>query len=229
MADNYNISRYTCTINVAAGTYNETITLPKYNSTTGRITITGAGKNQTKITYTNRKAILLQFAVSYTLTQMAVELVTTPDHTELNNAAVDCRNSGDLSLTSCKLRVVSGKDIQTHCLWVQNSRATLNDVDFETTLTDSTTGNRLNCINNQNSYIGIVSNCTINGTFNTILYVNLLGVFYKMRSTAPVITGTAIGRRYAISGNSIVDLGNMGEEYFPGSINGTTTTGGQYL
>ena len=230
VADNYNISRYVCTISIAAGTYDEAVNLPKYNSTTGSIRLVGAGKNQTIIAHTDSSTLSLQFAVAYTVTQMTIEMVTTASFTATNSAAVNCRTSGSLILSNCKVRVTCGKDgLNMHCVWMQDSKLTIANVDFESSLTEGATGSSLYCMYNQNSFSSIVEDCTINGTYACILSVMLLGLFHKQRSTAPIITGTATGIRYSASRNSIIDTGGGGAEYFPGDTAGTTASGGQYL
>ena len=45
---------------------------------------------------------------------------------------------------------------------------------------------------------------------------------------APRIVGYATGRRYAVSYNGICRVRNAGPEFFPGTLDGMTASGGQY-
>jgi hypothetical protein len=47
-------------------------------------------------------------------------------------------------------------------------------------------------------------------------------------STAPTISGSATGTRYSASMNGIIQTNGAGANYFPGTVAGTTATGGQY-
>lgn len=42
-------------------------------------------------------------------------------------------------------------------------------------------------------------------------------------------SGAATGRRYYATTNSVITVNGAGANYFPGSIAGSTTTGGQYV
>jgi len=43
------------------------------------------------------------------------------------------------------------------------------------------------------------------------------------------ITGSATGKRYDVSGNSVINTEGAGATFLPGNVAGTTATGGQYL
>ncbi|MDR1125864.1 MAG: hypothetical protein LBM64_07380, partial [Deltaproteobacteria bacterium] len=69
---------------------------------------------------------------------------------------------------------------------------------------------------------------TINGTSLRILGLSGLSLFSRSGSTHPVISGNVTGKRYSVSGNSICTTAGGGATFFPGTIAGTTDTGGQY-
>lgn len=50
-----------------------------------------------------------------------------------------------------------------------------------------------------------------------------------IRATGMTFTGTATGKRYDVATNGVVNTNGGGASYFPGSIAGTTATGGQYV
>lgn len=45
----------------------------------------------------------------------------------------------------------------------------------------------------------------------------------------PTVTGTAIGQRYSVNGNSMITVSGAGPNVFPGTIAGTTANGGLYV
>lgn len=82
----------------------------------------------------------------------------------------------------------------------------------------------------QNGFISLVSSTiTLTGTpaySNAFAVSSQLGNIY-----APSITysGGATGTRYSININGIIQTNGAGASYFPGSIVGSTATGGQYV
>jgi hypothetical protein len=48
----------------------------------------------------------------------------------------------------------------------------------------------------------------------------------QYRSTT--FAGSLTGKRYSTSANGVIDTGGAGANYFPGDMNGTVATGGQY-
>ena len=51
----------------------------------------------------------------------------------------------------------------------------------------------------------------------------------SINANGAIITGTATGKRYAAASNAVINAGGAGANFFPGSVAGTTATGGQYI
>lgn len=82
-------------------------------------------------------------------------------------------------------------------------------------------------------YSGCVEAIGITGTFNGTpaysfytAYADTLGMIAFNGCT---LSGSATGTRYAISSNAVADTYGAGANFFPGSVAGTTSTGGQYI
>lgn len=75
-----------------------------------------------------------------------------------------------------------------------------------------------------NIYIA-AQNITFSSATCTLVYL-FSGTIYALGLT---FTGTFTGQRYSVNGNGVLETGGSGVNYFPGTIAGATTTGGQYL
>jgi hypothetical protein len=58
-------------------------------------------------------------------------------------------------------------------------------------------------------------------------FANVAGAGF-LRASGTTFSGGAIGTRYAVAGNAVIETGGGGPNFFPGSVSGTTATGGQY-
>lgn len=114
VTDNYNISSYTCTIYIAPGTYEESVTLPDYNRTTGSIVICGQTATAPVITTTNRNTIQ----------------ASTGGLWYLRNIDIVCNTSfqsGVLQNINCACVYVSSYSV----IYIQRCRMTVNCADAE--------------------------------------------------------------------------------------------------
>ena len=77
-------------------------------------------------------------------------------------------------------------------------------------------------------FICIGNTVTLTGTpaFGTA-FVKNLGASAEIVSTT--FSGSATGKRYDVSGNGLINTAGGGATYLPGSVTGTTATGGQYI
>lgn len=94
-----------------------------------------------------------------------------------------------------------------------------------------TGGAQVHIISNQAAilYSGFVVTITLTGTpaFSLAFAVaNRVGLLLCFSSYT--FTGAATGQRYIAQLNGVIDTGGAGTTFFPGSIAGTTPTGGQY-
>ena len=65
-------------------------------------------------------------------------------------------------------------------------------------------------------------------SLSVVTFVNS-GANYPGRAPQVTGTGTKLGARYKVVGNSIINTNGSGPEFFPGALPGVTGTGGQYL
>lgn len=73
VSDNYNISRYIATINVAEGTYNESLNLASYSASSGYIIILGQSDN-VNIVSTNSNVVTIKYGLWF-LQRLNIKLV----------------------------------------------------------------------------------------------------------------------------------------------------------
>ena len=77
VATNYNVDRFVTVINIASGLYEERVTLPKYNSTTGYTRLQGAGMGLTRLAYTDQHVMNnVVSAGTFNIHDMSIELVS---------------------------------------------------------------------------------------------------------------------------------------------------------
>jgi len=71
--------------------------------------------------------------------------------------------------------------------------------------------------------------CTLTGTpaFTTFAFANSLGIISAPAGTV-TFSGSATGVRYNSTLNSVINTNSGGSTFFPGNSGGTTSTGGQY-
>ena len=106
VCDNYNFSTYNCTIEVAAGVYNEnTIEIPKYNSVTGILIVKGVPYNEdkgytTKIKSKNVTCIKNEFSNIINLLSIEVELEV-DNHDTTRFLSILSNKSGTINVYGC--------------------------------------------------------------------------------------------------------------------------------
>ena len=81
-----------------------------------------------------------------------------------------------------------------------------------------------------NIYVSGTRTITISGapTFNAFVRSSRVSSITIPSSTV-TITGSATGGRYTVDANAVIHTAGGGASYFPGTVAGSLTTGGQYL
>ena len=240
VCDNFNVSRYGCTINVAPGTYFY-FGIADFARTTGYIMITGESAATTIVEATNRSAGSFS-AGSWRLKnikfrEVAADVPAGGAWVEGNalsvmGTAVVSLDEGFESeiIAGASVSVVSTGTFRAISL-ADSSIVTVYKARI--TAIDNTLGQivkgRMSGLTGYGSSVctlrGVSAGAVcleINGDFSTSITAN---GSYIVRNTVdlPVVTGTAQGRRYsAINGGRIVTSG--GPDYFPGTTAGTVET-----
>jgi len=85
-------------------------------------------------------------------------------------------------------------------------------------------------------YAGNGGNCVVRGYAVTLTGTRAFSVLFAYAHTTAVIdyagstiSGAATGTRYTATANGVINTSGGGASFFPGSVAGTTATGGQYV
>lgn len=157
---------------------------------------------------------------------------------------IDLSGNATLTIGGFKLTTSSGNNISS----VNGSQV------FVTGLMEFGTTPGSDFVASQRGQISVSANYTISGNagthFNTTLGGMIVtsgrtvtltgtpafgGAFVSatdasiVQCTGFTFTGSATGSRYSVSGNSVIETNGGGATYFPGSIAGSSATGGQYI
>ena len=203
---------------VAAGVYNEDITLPYYNRTTGVINIVGDN-----VTLQGAIALAGQGVGRYNLRGFSIEFAGRPSPGSvgwygifalegtsmvLSDVTIDMKNESTGILKSC-IRSQGSVSINQNCVFK---------------------GNGARFWYSEGGKIYLNRDCLCEGTVSLgTVGVSSLGIF-GVTTTAnggvrPVISGTVTGKRYAVSGFSVISTASGGKEYFPGTLPGSNENG----
>lgn len=224
VCDNYNMSRFSFTIDVGEGEFDEDVQIPSFTSTTGFIRIKGVkGKSIVKgCLYTSvptgRVSVdgvsiedagrITPGSSGYGCLFIASTGQINLYNTKLNSAIQNGRGVAAIRVTGGGSVIIrEGNEISgsyTNVFFIDGGTA---QIFKDVTVTNVTTSSSFAAATN----LGIISsNAAANGGVN------------------PVFKGNATGRRYAVTANAIINV-KGGNNYFPGNQEGVAANGGQYL
>ena len=236
----YNLYSYNVTISVAPGDYGRnTINLPSYSTTTGKIIISGQSSIPDE-TICGR--ILLAFASNYEIHNI---MIYPGDVTSGTIGAIQA-SSGTLYLYNVKLRI-RDVTVGNGTLWGVNvSGAAFVNI-MATQSEDVPSGVIFDCGGDMASGLILANAAKVefsadltvlgDASFRTAtIRAQQGGAISRTLSSfinpgrAPVVTasGTITGKRYVAALNGIIAVSGGGGNFWPGSIDGETTSGGQY-
>jgi hypothetical protein len=225
VASNFNVDKYIATLQLAAGTYSEKITLPKYSATSGNIRIVGESMDSTILagsisglnsagqwpllnltlrsdaaagpgTTYQSVGILVNTGCTITITNVYFDFDVAP------NTAAGVTNSLPVIIAGGSLEILAGCEFNMPA--IAAGRAFWQIQDGILRLRQPTVLN------------GVVSVATINETDGAkFVRVN------TPNSPSSIITGTVTGKRYQGTQGSTFNTGGGGANYFPGTITGT--------
>ena len=242
VAANYNLNTYDATILVASGYNSDTsIELPKYSTVTGQLIIRGSNpEDLSEVIIGN---LLLGEASNYLLWDLTIKgknsnsfspiVWISNGQLELRNVLIDISQTiaegslyGLYAEKSGVIRIYAVNNLSTKC----GCRIKISEI---------TSGSSITLIGASGGQIQFSADVTIEGTciLTQTISASNLGVVNRTKSVfvnpgrSPIFTatGTITGRRYTVSTNSIISVMGGGDEFFPGSIQGVTVTGGQYV
>lgn len=238
VTSNYNINIYVSTIRIADGVYTEDIKLSKYTSTTGVVQLRGNASDR------GRVVIKGCIGGGQSLGRWDVQYITIknkPGATSIgsfNYFGVLSQNGTTIEIFNCAIDVseaapeggikvpvhAGGGEIQIRTLDGTAGLSVVDDGEGETSriLYGTLAGNIMMAadIDLMNVSVSVA-----------VLFLSNLSVFTLVTSeggTLPKFTGSATGKRYDVRENSIAAVSGQGPDFIPGTIAGTTSTGGQY-
>lgn len=226
VSTSYNLGEHIVTISVAPGTYTEAVSLPKYQASTGFIKIVGAGIDNTIVGGAGSGAVALMVDALYTLQDMTL----TAANGSGNNPRCVLAMAGSITCSNAKFVLpASVTGPSPVCIYAYGSgqiNLGINDgIPLILSIASATAA--LFAVNG--GKININNPLTISGTMSgACAYAFNLGVIFRNQTTMPAISGAVTGGRYQSSVNGVINTYGGGASYFPGTVAGSVSMGGQY-
>ena len=222
VTSNYNLGVYSATIMIAAGLY-DSITLVKYNASTGKIYIRGASAESTTLTKNDGNAInCVVSAGSYELRDMTIMQTNTQD----TGGVVNClfiNEGASADVANCNF-VFSESALNSGTngiVRVNNGSITLRgNVSLQANGLGS--GSRINMLmGSSGGTLTLASDLTMNGICQRTAWASSGGQIVRSPTALPVILGEVTGKRYEVGLSGIINTAGCGASYFPGTTAGT--------
>ena len=223
VTSNYNINVYNLTIIVEEGEYNERLQLRDFTSSGGRIIISG---RTTSNYFTLLGGVEAPYGGSYTIKD--INFNTSPDFA--NNDSIShlrsSSSSSNIMVRRCNFNNINTvNEIQKNCIWVTAGTITIYEsCEFYGNYTTF-------WLVQQGGILNISRNTNVNNiTTNIFLGISeaKFSRFGPSGGELSVISGNATGKRYEGTLNATINTRGGGPNFFPGTIDGTVSTGAQY-
>lgn len=233
VSGNYHLDVYNATIRIASGTYKETINLPSYMTSIGIIALLGEGSSNTIIdpgpqTANEVRTVRHANASTYYLQNLQIKTATGPG----GYFAIECSSGGGIVIRTCSLVCPLGSVYSYPLRVFTGSSVSFGLTQVATEYPSTITLSDPNCRSAFYLMGGTLNqhcNLTINGTVtNSTIEVTNGGSFDRYNGSLPNISGNVTGPRYNASFNGTIKVQGAGPNYFPGTVAGSTATGGQY-
>lgn len=222
VSSSYNLGTHIVTINIAPGTYAERVRLPRYQASTGSISIVGSGIDSTIVA-----GMSLDVDATYSITDLTVSTYAqqiNPWCLAVSSGRVACRN--------CKFWLPSNvTGAYSYMVWANNS-GLIN--------LGATGSSGIQIVSNATAYhmilassggrIEIYDHITMSGAVSVACAcAQTLGSIFRNGTSNPTISGSVTGNRYIATLNGVISVNGGGASYFPGTIAGNVSSGGQYV
>lgn len=206
-------STYNVTISVGAGTFTAANTL-KDPLGAGTVTISGAGSGSTTISVTSGNCFFAQSSVKYTVSAMTLQTTTSGRgiYAYLNSFVAI---GSDIVFGACPTAHMEA-----------NTDSTISSINSY-----SVTGSAAYHWRADNGGRILAAGITITttGTITYSYFCIVQNLSFARVNANTFSGGTITGTRYYADGNSEIYTNGGGASYFPGSVGGSTATGGQYI
>ena len=223
VSENYNLSQYRATIQLAAGVYNSFISLPKYNASIGGITIQGAGKEQTKLygVYGSGDSV-----GQWTISDLGTFYpgLATPGSVYYQAFRIDAGSRMNIS----NVRIDLGREqlsISRACV-----RSTGGSIIFNSGVEMLGTGTTGIVCSSAGNIILTGQSMDMSLDVSILADIGARSGFETQKAsngTFPVITGTSSGSCYRLGAFGTINTNGGGAYFFPGSSEGKNN-GGNY-
>ena len=236
VCDSYNVSRYTATIQIAEGTYNETVSIGGYSRGTGTLCLSGDSRESVIINAENRDGIRINNSYC-NIQHLTINFSRTTDTTvNLFPTGIACSAStvdmSDVSIQwNCAADFEAQGTVYGWCLRVfRSSTVTISNKCYirsndlrsspacDLIIAQASASITVQGSNTSNDISGI----EFNGNCSNVL--NIFNSLFGLNNSFiydPIMSGTVTGRRYKVADGGGIATGGKGEEFFPGTIAGT--------
>ena len=240
----YNLYTYDVFVNLAQGYENHSyIEFPSYQTTTGQVYITGPDQEHPE--YVKIGRVYLPYNVKYKIKDLTIDpsnaqtfyhgVYVTQGSIDLQNVVVDISDTvvsaGSLyaicTEDSGKVRIyaTNSENIKSGCKIVIGGAMNGTSI----VLLAATVGSNIQfsadiTIEGDGTVASMVtasSGASVSRTLSSFVNPGRLPIV--------VATGTISGRRYDVSSNGIINSNGGGTDFFPGTVEGRSRTGGQYV
>lgn len=223
ITENYNLSLYRVYINIYPMEYDERVTLRQYQTSGGYITLQSLTSEKVSIL----GGVVLPYQGTYALKSFSFNTKDKyKSETNILTHITISNSAATLNFSNCDFMPMES-DAFKNALWVQSGAVGI----FED-CTWSGEYTSLWLVQKQSSNLNLQRDTTfLEVVANTILACAYGSLF--MRGGTPgsysVIKGSATGKRYDGRSNAIINTSSGGPDFFPGTIEGTVTSGAQYV
>lgn len=231
VSENYNLGTYNAVINVASGVYTG-FTLPKYNTSTGRIVVTGAGESTILEATDTTIVSSTQAAGVFTLQNMRFNLHLSRTDITAFPSAILSTSGVTVEINNVYIYAYEGEETTS---WIRalstNGGSITIGANVNLTIDGRASGSRATAIYAES---GGVYRHTGNGTVTTVngqglrcLTLGAQSLFGRnvAYSPPPLFAGNFTGQRAHLSGLSLVVTNGIGETYFPGTTAASVLNG----
>lgn len=234
VSENFNLGRYNATINVTAGVYAQ-FTLPKYNSSTGKMIIQGEGAATIVQRSDGIVIYSAQGAGNWDIRDITVSLTATATGATQYVTAVYAVAYANIALYNVVISINMAAGTTSYAYGIRSADNGNITISAGTSVTSNSVDSVSRCIalysQGALTFEGEGGSFSINGFYGTIIDVAEGGKFTRHHIQLPSIIGNAVGRRYRVRAQGLCDTAGGGPDFFPGSTAGTVDSAnyGVYL
>ena len=235
VSNTFSFGPFDVTISVAAGTYNETLYMVPYITSTGEFHLEGSGQASTIVigqdynrlvvgTGNQREKVTVVCTSCQIYNYANIQFKGGP--TPASNEYSACMElfAGVHSLSNVTFMLDSDALSGIHA--AVRAGATLN-IDSGNQFNASSTQTNRTSLQIRSGFCQIRGNNSASGAIGIVAYVGLNGSLDISDGTT--MSGSVTGIRYQVFLNGAVYSHGGGANYFPGTVAGTTSSGGQYI